>query len=325
MLLAMLVDGRLHLTGIARLAPHLTRENRSELLRRATHQSRRQIEELIADIAPRPDAPALMRKLPVRKELAWPARTLGSEQVLRVRPQLCPDRVELEALTRGADRDQAFVAAAQGAPEANRQAPAAFQTQATVPAAHSSKPAVVEPLGNARYKVQFTASDQLRHKLERLRALMRPQVPDGDLAVIIERAVTEKLERLESRRFAKTSRPRTTLDGSDTSATSRRIPAAIRRAVYERDEGRCRYVDEAGRRCPRRDPLEYHHRHPFGMGGDHGPSNICLMCRAHNAYLATHDYGREAMARWSRSGKSAHAPALGANAQRPLAPTGASP
>src|SRR5207245_3061556 len=64
MLLAMLADGRLHLSAIAKLAPHLTRENRDSLLERATHRSKRQIEEQIAEIAPRQDVPAVVRKLP---------------------------------------------------------------------------------------------------------------------------------------------------------------------------------------------------------------------------------------------------------------------
>ena len=85
------------------------------------------------------------------------------------------------------------------------------------------RPALVEPLGLARYKVQFTASAELHEKLERLRSLMRSQVPDGDLATIIERAVTEKLERLEARRFAKTKKPRKSLEDTDTSARSRYI------------------------------------------------------------------------------------------------------
>jgi hypothetical protein len=49
---------------------------------------------------------------------------------------------------------------------------------------------VVKPIAPARYKVEFTASAELRDKLERLRALMRSSVADGDLAVIIEEAVT---------------------------------------------------------------------------------------------------------------------------------------
>ena len=144
----------------------------------------------------------------------------------------------------------------------------------------------VQSLAPARYKVQFTASAELKYKLERLQALMRPQVPDGDLATIIEQAVTEKLERLEARRFATTKAPRKALGDTDTSSSSRHIPAAVRRAVHERDGDRCRYVDEQGRRCPERGRLEYHHRRPFALGGDRSLRNISLMCHAHNQYLA---------------------------------------
>ena len=45
-LLEMLSDGRLHLSGIAKLAPHLTEHNRDSLLVRAAGKSKRQIEEL---------------------------------------------------------------------------------------------------------------------------------------------------------------------------------------------------------------------------------------------------------------------------------------
>ena len=66
-LLEMLADGRLHLTAIAKLAPHLTPENRDELLERATHRTKREIEELVAEIAPRPDAATVVRRLPERR------------------------------------------------------------------------------------------------------------------------------------------------------------------------------------------------------------------------------------------------------------------
>jgi len=180
----------------------------------------------------------------------------------------------------------------------------------------------VEPLSPARYRVQFTASAQLHDKLERLRALMRSRVPDGDLAAIIEEAISEKLERLEARRFARTkvrrkvipspgaarsnSSPSAKEDSASAMADSptshaippatRHIPAAIRRAVYERDGGRCRYEDEQGRRCTGRDGLEFHHRRPFGFGGDHSVQNVALACRAHNRYLAEVDYGHKALA-----------------------------
>jgi hypothetical protein len=165
-----------------------------------------------------------------------------------------------------------------------------------------ASPSVVQPLSPGRYKVQFTASAELQHKLERLQALMGSKGRDGDLAAVIEQAVTEKLERLEARRLAKAPRKGPAERKPEPSPSSRHIPAAVRRAVRERDGDRCRYVDEQGRRCSERNRLEFHHRHPFGLGGDHSVPNIRLMCRAHNAYLAECDYGRGAMASHRRPG-----------------------
>ena len=153
----------------------------------------------------------------------------------------------------------------------------------------------MSPLAPGRYKVQFTASAALRDKLDRLRGLMRSSVPDGDLAAIIEQAVSEKLERLEALRFARSSRPRKTVASSDTSPRTRQIPAAIKRAVFERDRGQCRFVDDRGRRCAAREGLQFHHRHPFGFGGDHSVANVALVCQQHNRRLAEIDYGQQAM------------------------------
>ena len=250
MLLDMLRDGRLHLSGIAKLVPHLSPENRDAVLARAAHRSKRQIEELVAELAPRPDVPAAVRALPRCSPASTEAPTL----------ELRPDGVaRLAALP--------------------------------VPAVRPT--AVVEALAPARYKVQFTASAALVEKLDRLKALMRSSVPDGDLAAIIEDAVSEKLARLEARRFAKVEAPRKLASSAPRRSRSRYIPAAVRRAVYARDGGRCRYVDSQGRRCAARDHLEFHHRYPYGYGGDHDPDNLSLMCRTHNAYLAEIDYGTQ--------------------------------
>jgi hypothetical protein len=265
-LLGRLADARLHLSGIARLAPYMTAENRDLLMDRATHRSKRQILELIAELFPQADAPARMRKLPlprVRGARSWrPAQESASHT-----PELCPDRVE------------------QPRPEAS------------VPAA------LVVPLAPARYKVQFTATAELHDKLERLQALMRSKVPDGDLAAIIEEAVTEKLARLEARRFGATKAPRTVVSAVAASSASRHIPAAVKRAVSERDGRQCHYQDRHGRRCPARSGLEYHHRHPFGFGGDNGPDNLVLLCRVHHGLQTQQDYGPAGVARTGNVGR----------------------
>ena len=169
-----------------------------------------------------------------------------------------------------------------------KEAPAAKPEPA--PAAPET-PAKLEPLSPARYKVEFTASEELRDKLERLEALM----PGSDLASIIDVAVTEKLERLEAKRYGKTNKPRKNLEDADTSPGVRGISAAVKRAVWERDGGRCTFVSSDGKRCPERHRLEFHHDEPYALGGDRSADNIRLACHAHNDYMAEMDYGKAKM------------------------------
>ena len=79
-LLAMLEDGRIHLSGIGKLAPHLTDANCEAVVARAAHKSKREMEELVAELAPKPDVPASVRKLPTRPETA-PSLKLGPDRV----------------------------------------------------------------------------------------------------------------------------------------------------------------------------------------------------------------------------------------------------
>ena len=56
-----------------------------------------------------------------------------------------------------------------------------------------------------------------------------------------------------------------------------------------------------GRRCTKRHDLEFHHKEPYGRGGDHSAETVCLMCRPHNTVMAEGDYGKEVMKRLRRS------------------------
>lgn len=168
-----------------------------------------------------------------------------------------------------------------------------YTVEQAAPAA-AVKPATsakIEPLAPARYKVEFTASEELRNKLKRLEALM----PGNDLADVVEAAVTEKLERLEAKRYGKTTKPRKSVEDADTSPGVRGIAAPVKRTVWERDGGQCTFVSGAGKRCPEHRRLEFHHDEPYALGGDRSPANIRLLCRAHNAHMAELDYGKTKM------------------------------
>lgn len=361
-LLVMLGDGRLHLSGIARLAPHLTAANRDGLLARAAHRSKRQIVELIAQLLPRPDVPDRIARLPnasgrpslaplsaASSSLSAGSSLLpaGSERLPPAPAPLPAEFVLLPAAPPSAAAPQAPVVAtprSQAAHDAGLLRPDAVGATPTAtlasvdcdaaasvgtgdqPVFRGAAPAAsIEPLAAERYKVQFTASRELCAKLKRLRALL-PSVAALDLASIIELAVTEKIERLEARRFGGARRHASDAavevvnptihgapagaarragsavasplaPGSAPPAISRYIPVDVRRAVHERDGDRCTYRDDAGRRCSARGRLEFHHLHPLAMGGEHSARNVRLVCHAHNAYLAEVDYGRTSLSR----------------------------
>ena len=95
--------------------------------------------------------------------------------------------------------------------------------------------------------------------------------------------------------YSKTNKPRKNLENADTSPGVRGISAAVKRAVWERDGGRCTFVSSDGKRCPERHRLEFHHDEPYALGGDRSADNIRLACHAHNDYMAEMDYGKAKM------------------------------
>ncbi|HEU0107797.1 MAG TPA: hypothetical protein VFT38_16570 [Vicinamibacteria bacterium] len=65
-ILDLLASGAMSLTSVRMLRPHLTPENHEAVLTRASGRSRRQIEALIAELAPRPDVPSFRAETPNR-------------------------------------------------------------------------------------------------------------------------------------------------------------------------------------------------------------------------------------------------------------------
>jgi hypothetical protein len=257
----------------------VTEKNRDVLLKRAVHKSKRQIEQLLAELAPRPASPTTMRKLPIGRS-SHATGGLVPHSELRPAGVVAPG-----SGTNGAVHSDAELR------------PAGVVTRLIPEPKATRTPKAVAP---ARFRLQFDLDAEFRDDLERLQALVRTSVPDGDLGKVIRLAVTRELARLEARRFAKTKKPGKRLAQTDTRPKSRHIPAAVRRFVEKRDAGRCTCKDKHERRCTKRHDLEFHHRMPFGLGGDHSPDGIGLMCRTHNQLLAEQDYGEKKMARHRR-------------------------
>src|SRR5262245_29994630 len=89
--------------------------------------------------------------------------------------------------------------------------PPRFAATTTVPRIDPPKPAPQpqpQPLAEDRFKVQFTASRELKDKIAAAQALLRHQIPDGDLEEVFEHAIDELLTVLKRKKFAATDKPR---------------------------------------------------------------------------------------------------------------------
>jgi 5-methylcytosine-specific restriction endonuclease McrA len=247
-----IVSGDLTVTAVRLLAPHLTPDNHRDVLAAARHQSKREVERIVATLVPKPAAPTCIRKLPAPHEApAVPAATPAPATAVPVM---------------------------------------AAVSQPTAPAVSppSTRPAVTQ-LAPERYKVQFTISRDTHDKLRRVQDLMRHAIPNGDPAEIFDRALTLLLHDLDRRRCAATAAP---CGSRAATPRGRHIPAAVRREVWKRDEGRCTFVGTNGR-CSETGFLELHHVEPYAVGGVATAENILLRCRAHNAYEAALFFGRD--------------------------------
>jgi hypothetical protein len=68
LILDRLAEGALTLTAVRLLRPVLTRENHENVLEQARHMGKREVEELIARLRPRPPVPSTVRKLPALEQ-----------------------------------------------------------------------------------------------------------------------------------------------------------------------------------------------------------------------------------------------------------------
>ena len=117
--------------------------------------------------------------------------------------------------------------------------------------------------------------------------MRRHVFPEGRLEDLLTEAVSTLLDKVDPDRRVVRARA-----GKRNSAgTTRWISAAIKAAIWKRDEGRCAYLSDDGRRCESRDCLEYDHIVPWADGGLFSVENLRLLCRPHNLRLGRRRFG----------------------------------
>ena len=193
--LEMLADGRLYLSGLRLLKPHLNADNHRELLEAAASKSKRAIDKLLAERFAKPDVPASIRKLPSPKASSSPSSDLLSA-ARRTKGTTEPSPAEpLVDLPPTPPPPTGCAVRADVAPSSP--APQRSEPLQRAPKRTASQ----VPLSAHRYKVTFTASEELVGKLERAQALLSHVIGPDDLEGVFDRALTMLIAVEEKRRF----------------------------------------------------------------------------------------------------------------------------
>ena len=170
-------------------------------------------------------------------------------------------------------------------------------------------------------EVTLTIDDALLEKLKKVQDLASHRLKDQKLATVLEFLVEVALKKLEltSKKTKKGSpeslnntgaqkgspenlttacattacgKLATTTGANISGKKTRHIPALMKRQVWVRDKGMCRYKDPLSQRvCGSRKFLQFDHIKPLAKGGPTEVANLRLLCANHNGSMAKLHFG----------------------------------
>ncbi len=294
--------------GAAPPAPVLDVSARKALVERAVGKSTRQVMQMLAAVDPALAVPA-DRVRPL-SEGRWELKAVidaecqrGLEQLRgllsHVDPHMTLGQLVGRLVQEGLDRHDP------GRPRRGRRAERTSAARNEATADGDASPAVERTAMHAD-AVAAPASAQAAPIQGAASAKLRPAQPAQDRAIPALAPADQPLTLSATqpaptpasapKRHARTASagtsPSKTPRDPDRGATSapkrcaragRAIPAAVRRQVWQRDEGGCSYVDPvSGRRCGSSHLLQVDHVFPYALGGGSDPPNLRLLCFAHH-------------------------------------------
>jgi hypothetical protein len=267
-------DGRLCITTAVELARVITPENRHEVLPRFFELSRSEAKEVTAELRP--------MEAPPRRDVVTTVHAAAPALALSVAAP--PD---LGQLVQPANQPK------EGAllPQPPRSTP---------PTGARMGPAV-EPLTAEESRVHVTVSRRFLKKLEAARDALSHSHPGAGIDEILEAGLDLLLER-SAKRKGLVKKPRAV---PPPSSDPDHVPAHVRRAVWERDGGKCLFKLANGEICGSTLRVEIDHVTPRALGGPSTVENCRIACRVHNDRSARGVFGDAWMDRYTRNPRTA--------------------
>src|SRR6266702_1588887 len=272
-------QGKLCITSVVELAKVITPENRGEVVPRFFHASKREAKAVAAELRPAEAAPH--RDVVTVPQLAAPAKAVTRLAVAT--SQATPGAVVQP------DEPRSEVTAT----------PPYSQPAAPLPAA---RPDEVEPLTGDLRRFHTTVSKRFLAKLVAARDALSHSHPGADTETVLEAALDLLLAANDKKKgLVKKPRP----SPARPSANPRHIPAEVKRAVWTRDGGCCRWSLASGGVCGSTTRLELDHIVPIARGGTSTVSNLRVLCDFHNQHAARQVFGEAWMDQFTSRSRSA--------------------
>lgn len=174
----------------------------------------------------------------------------------------------------------------------------------------------IEPIDAVRHSVKFTVGAEFMAELNEVKAALSHLVPDGNLEAVLRLCMQKTLDDCARRQRADVKAPRETIEGrmkAKRKKLTRYVTAAVRRAVWKRDGGRCTFVGPDGKRCGSTFRLQLDHLRPHAWGGEATIENLALRCAVHNLHRAREHFGAAHMSKFTRKVRPPHAPGVHRN------------
>jgi hypothetical protein len=299
-------DGRLCITSVVELAKVLTPENQSIVLPRFFHCSKREAKEVSAELRPAEAAPhrdvvtAAVRRpaaaaAPGMGDVAPPVRP--DEQQCLSAPTPCAhgDSPDMRPLVRPDELPLLSARTHGAAPETSP------KTAGTERREQSSRDEHREPLTADLRRLHVTVSRRFLAKLDAARAALSHSHPDGSAEEILEAAL-DLLLAASAKRKGIVERPAAKPRQSHIPG---HVPAAVKRDVWRRANGKCEWVFDSGEVCGSMERLEFDHVVPRALGGPSTIDNIRLACSGHNQLAARRAFGDRWMDQFAREPRAA--------------------
>lgn len=318
-------DGRLSMTSLADLREVLAEENATRLFDEASGKSSDEVRRIARTILPVVPRKSGIRKLPqprIPELVSTPTPTMSP-----------PPTPTVRAAPATAPR-------ASGSPNPESASPRvtadveleSTPTFALVPPPPALRRAKIEPVSGTKSQIVMVVDVEFLARLKRAQSILSNTIPNGDLAAIFSKGVDLILEKHANRvgpstrgkRAAASARandatPTVAVESARESASTtdakpfakpvsflrKAIPAAVFKAVWERDGGRCQWPTGAGHVCGSDFQLQADHEIPVAWGGASTVENVRILCRAHNIEHARRCFGAIWMDRFRRDRTSA--------------------